>query len=89
MLEKYIKKLLEKKEIYLKIKVNPGSQKNEVKNILEDETIKINISSQAEKGKANQELIKFLAKNFLVSCKEVKIISGAKERIKLLKIVKK
>jgi len=83
------KKILEQKgELYLRIKVLPSALKNEVKEILEDETIKINISAVPEKGKANQELVKFLAKEFEVEKNNIKIISGKTERIKLIKIKK-
>jgi len=62
MLTKFKEKLKQKKEIYLKLKINPGSPQNEVKEIREDLTIKINITAQPIKNKANKELIKFLAK---------------------------
>ena len=87
MLEKYQDKFKKGKELYLRIKVRPGAAKSEVKEILEDETIKIAISAVPERGKANAELVNFLAKTFDVSKNNVKIISGKSEKIKLVKIV--
>lgn len=88
MLNKFKKQLAEKKEIYLRIKVRPCSSKNEVKEVLDDETIKINVAAPALKDKANLELIKFLAKEFDISKNNVRISSGAKERIKLIYVKK-
>ncbi|MDO9181373.1 MAG: DUF167 domain-containing protein [Bacteriovorax sp.] len=87
MLEKYLAEFKDKKELYLRIKVRPGAAKSEVKEILEDETIKIAISAPPEKGKANEELIRFLAKTFDVNKNNVKIISGKSEKVKLVKII--
>ncbi len=85
-IKKYKIILNNKKELYLRIKVNPGMSKTEMKDILEDETIKINIAAPPEKGKANQELLKYLSKEFEVNKNNIKIISGKAERIKLIKI---
>lgn len=86
MLIKYIKNLADNKEIYLKIKVLPCAGKNEVQAILEDGTIKISLKAQPEKGQANQELIKFLAQQFSLEREQIKIIAGAGDRKKLLKL---
>ncbi len=75
-------------EVYLRVKVNPRSAKNIITEIMEDETIKVNIASPPIKGKANQELIKFLAKEFAVLKKNIKIISGQSGKTKLIKIIK-
>ncbi len=91
MLAKYKEKLKNKGEIYLRIKARPAMGKSEITGIITDEngeTIKINIGAPPVKGKANQELIKFLAKVFATRKGNVKIISGAKDRIKLIKIIR-
>ncbi|MEA1962967.1 MAG: DUF167 domain-containing protein [Patescibacteria group bacterium] len=88
MLNKFIEKLNKNLELYLRLKINPGSAKSEVKNVMADDTIKINISAPAEKGKANKELIKFLSKQFEIDKNNIKIISGAGDRLKLVKITK-
>ena len=68
------------------IKVNPKAAKSEIKKTLTDETVKINIASLPEKGKANAELIKILSKEFCVEKNRIKITSGSKNRLKLVKI---
>ena len=93
MLDKYIEELKDKKEIYLRIKVFPNSSKTKIKEIKIDnienkdvETLVVDVKSSAEKNKANQDLLKFLAKEFGVLEKNISIISGASSRIKLIKI---
>ena len=89
MLNKYKKELEEGKEVYLRIKVFPGSNKTIIKEIKTDnienknvETLVVDVKSSAEKNKANQDLLKFLAKEFGVLEKNISIISGASSRIK-------
>lgn len=77
-----------KGEAYLAIKVIPGSVKSEFREQMADNTYKIAIAAAPEKGKANNELIKFLAHELKVEKKCIKIISGAGERTKLVKIIK-
>ncbi|PIR55283.1 hypothetical protein COU74_01630 [Candidatus Peregrinibacteria bacterium CG10_big_fil_rev_8_21_14_0_10_36_19] len=71
---------------YLRIKVIPKSSKNEVTEILDDDTIKIRIKAVPEKGKANEELIKFLSKELNIEKSRIKILSGKTEQLKLIKI---
>ncbi|HOZ56374.1 MAG: hypothetical protein BWY51_00403 [Parcubacteria group bacterium ADurb.Bin316] len=75
-------------EIYLRIKVRPSAAKNSFREKLADGTWKIDIAATPERGKANQELIKFLAQEFKVKKDNIKIISGAGEHIKLIKVIK-
>jgi uncharacterized protein (TIGR00251 family) len=86
MLNKFIKKLQKNSEVYLRIKARPNASKTVIKEIMEDDTVKLDISAPPVKGKANQELIKFLAREFNVQKDEIKIISGAGDKIKLIKI---
>lgn len=91
MLTQFIKKFNQDGEIYLRVKVRPDAQANKVKQILKDEdgeTIKIDVAAAAVKGKANQALIEFLAEEFAISKNRVRIISGAGDRLKLVKLVK-
>lgn len=71
--------------MFLKVKVTPNAKKNQIVGWLDD-TLKIKISAEAKEGKANKELIKFLAKEFEISKREIEIVKGSKERNKLLKI---
>ncbi|KKQ60755.1 MAG: hypothetical protein US81_C0013G0007 [Parcubacteria group bacterium GW2011_GWE2_38_18] len=91
MLTKFVEQFKEKGETYLRIKARPGANATEVRGIMEGEegeTIKIDVAAVPENGKANLELIKYLAKWFLVVKKNVKIVSGAGDKVKLIKIVK-
>jgi len=72
---------------YLRVKVLPKSAKNEVVDILDDDTIKIRIKAVPEKGKANKELVSFLAKELDLPKEKVQIISGKSDQLKLIKIV--
>ena len=72
--------------MYIKIKVRPGASQTKIVGKLDDEPIKIDVAAPPERGKANIELIKFLAKEYKVDKSSVSIISGAGERVKLVKI---
>ena len=82
------KELNKKNELYIRANVRPGLNRTEIKDTLADNTIKINIAAPAVKGKANQELIKFLAREFSVAKSQVIIISGSKGKVKLIKVIK-
>jgi len=89
-LDNFKQELNAKGEVYLRIKVRPAMGKSEFTEIITDEngeTVKINIGAPPVKGKANQELVKFLAKEFAVSRENVKIISGSQSRVKLVKVL--
>ncbi|MDD3711550.1 MAG: DUF167 domain-containing protein [Patescibacteria group bacterium] len=94
-LKKYFSKLKEEGQIYLSIKVFPASSETKIKEIRSSkinnqkvEIILISIKAPADKNKANQELIKFLAQEFDTDKESVIIISGKTDRIKLVKINK-
>jgi len=86
MISQYIKNLAKNKEIYLRIKVLPGAGKTEFREEMADGTLKIAIAAPPEKGKANQALIKFLARELSADKNSVRILSGAGERLKLVKV---
>jgi len=88
MLGNFKKILNTNREIYLCVKVRPNAVATNVRDVLADETLKIDIAAPAERGKANVELIRFLATEFGVNRVNVRIISGAGERTKLIKIQK-
>ncbi len=48
--------------------------------------IKVGLTSIPEKGKANMELVKKLAKSFDIPSSNIKIISGLKSRRKIVEI---
>ncbi len=69
----------------LHVRVRAGAPKTEVKDILADGTVKIDIAAPPEKGKANRELARFLARHLAISPENVKIIRGAGDKNKLVR----
>lgn len=81
--------LAKREDVYLKVKVVPGAGKSCFLEALTDGTWKIALKAQPEKGKANIELISYLAKEFKLQKEQIQIISGKTARVKLLKIKNK
>jgi uncharacterized protein (TIGR00251 family) len=86
MLENLIKELKAKGDLYIRVKVRPGAGKTEVKEIMEDGTVKIALAAQPVKGQANRELIKFLSEIFKCKKTQLIILSGKADKTKLIKI---
>jgi uncharacterized protein (TIGR00251 family) len=68
----------------LRVKVIPRSAKTEIAGTMADGTLKIRIAAPPEKGKANDELIRFLAAYYGV--KRVEIISGHTASLKMVRL---
>jgi len=86
-LNKTKKELDQKGEVVIYCKIIPNAPCSEIKDILDDDTIKIAIVAPPEKGKANRELIKFLSKEFGVAKSNISIISGMTTKNKLVKVM--
>jgi len=93
MLSEYKQKLKEEYFIYILCKIFPSAIKSEIKNLIKNnvngrdlEYIQISLVSGPIKNKANTELINLLSKEFLVEKKNIFIISGKTDRMKLIKI---
>jgi hypothetical protein len=71
----------------LAVRVTPRARKDEIVEILSDQTIKIRLTAPPVEGKANQALIDFLAKVLDVSRSRIEIIAGAGGRDKLVSIL--
>ncbi|MBS7616187.1 DUF167 domain-containing protein [Candidatus Bathyarchaeota archaeon] len=56
---------------------------------VEGDRIVVGIKSKPEKGMANMELIKKLAKHFNVHPSQVKILSGLTSRKKIIEVINK
>ncbi len=69
----------------LNIKVLPNASSNSIEG-WENERLRIRIRGVPEKGKANENLIAFLAKEFGISKSQIKILSGHTSRLKRLEI---
>jgi len=69
----------------LLIKVIPNSSRTEI--VEEGENfLKIKLKAAPQKGKANAELIKFLAKKFGVARSKIEIVRGLTSKKKLVRI---
>ena len=64
----------------------PKSSKTELAGILPDGTWKVKIAAAPEKGKANRELIEFLAEHFGVAKSRVRIMSGETSQLKRIHV---
>jgi len=73
------------KEILLKVYLQPKSSKNEIVGAYRD-GIKIKVTAPPVEGKANEVLIRFLAKELNVSPSSIDILKGHHSREKTLKI---
>lgn len=69
----------------IKIKVTPNAKKEEIKK--DGDLYKVYLVSPPQKGRANKELIKFLAKYFKVKKSKIQIKKGEKSRNKLVEIL--
>jgi uncharacterized protein len=70
----------------LRVKVIPRSANTEIAGEMADGTLKIRIAAAPERGRANDELIAFLADHFRVPKSSVTILSGQSATLKLVKV---
>ncbi|RLI18075.1 DUF167 domain-containing protein [Candidatus Bathyarchaeota archaeon] len=71
----------------MKYEVEVKFHKNFIK--VEGNKILVGLTSKPEKGKANLELIKKLAKHFKVPSSHIRIVSGLKSKRKIVEITEK
>ena len=71
----------------LPVRVTPRARRNEVVDILSDNTIKIRLTAPPVEGKANEALIKFLSDLLEVPKSRIEIVAGATGRDKLVSII--
>jgi hypothetical protein len=79
-------RLTASKKLSLKIRVVPKSPKTEWGGVLDDGTIKVKVAAVPEKGKANDELIRFLAGEAGVPRANVEVVAGAASQNKLVRL---
>jgi uncharacterized protein (TIGR00251 family) len=73
------------KEIILKVYLQPKSSKNEVAGPYRD-GIKVKVTAPPVEGKANESLIRFLARECGIPPSSIEMIKGHHAREKILKI---
>jgi hypothetical protein len=71
----------------LAIRVTPRARRNEIVEVLADQTIKVRLTAPPVEGKANEALIEFLAKVLGVSRSRIEIVAGVTGRDKLVAII--
>lgn len=86
MLEGLRQRLAQTGSIDLSVRVRPGAAKTEVKEIMSDGSIKIAVAAAPEDNAANEELVRFLARDFSVDRSGIEILSGMTARRKLIRI---
>ena len=86
MLQSFLAELHSRGSVTFAVRARPGAAKTRATEMMDDESIKIDIAAPAENGKANKELLKFLAQEFEVGIDQVSIVSGATARAKLVRI---
>ncbi len=86
MLQKFHQELNESGSVHFTVRAVPNAPELKILEVMDDESIKIAVNAQSEKGKANKELIKFIANQFGVEKSKVSILSGESARIKIVKV---
>ena len=71
--------------IALPVKIIPGSSRNRIMGVL-GRMLKITIAAAPEKGKANKELVSFLAKTLALAKSDIRIIAGEHDHRKQIQI---
>ena len=70
----------------IRVRIHPRAKKNEISGILDDGTIKINLTAPPAEGKANQQLINVLSNLLEIDKSDIDIISGKTARNKLVRL---
>lgn len=71
----------------LPVRVIPRASRNEIVEVLSDQTVKIRLTAPPVEGKANQELIKFLSDILDTPKSKIEIVAGTTGRDKLVSIL--
>lgn len=88
MIESLRQQLARDGELTLDLRLSPRRPENKWLNPLADGSWKLALKAVPEDGAANQALIKFLAAEFNLAPSKVKIVSGATNRRKLVRLSK-
>ncbi len=71
--------------LVLSLKITPRSPRTAWAGVLDDGVIRVRVAAPPEKGKANAELIRFLASELGLQTSRIEIISGAASTRKLVR----
>ena len=77
---------LHKKGLMIRVRISPNSSSCAVNGIMDSadgaKLLKISLKSVPEKGKANKELIDFLAQKMRIPKIDIELVSGETQRVK-------
>ena len=73
------------RQVRFNVRVVPGSSRSEIAGTHND-SLRVRVAARPVEGAANEELILILAKTFKVSKSSVRIIGGARGRVKQVSI---
>lgn len=73
-----------KNPLYIKVKVQSKAPQTEIVDRLDDGIYKIKVAAQPIRGKANEELLKYLRKTLNLS--DAQIVSGGRDKVKLIRL---
>lgn len=68
-----------------KVRAHPGARRTGVEEIGERE-FKVHVCARPEKGEANREVVEALADHLGLSISRIRIVRGAKSRVKLVEV---
>jgi len=85
-LQPLLSKLQTEGKVAFQVRVIPRSPATAWSGVMADGVFKLKLAAVPEKGKANEELIRFLAAAFGVHRRQVEIVSGASSHAKLVRI---
>jgi len=85
-LAELVQRLRAQGRLFLKVKATPKSGRSEVAGWLADGTLKVRLQAAPERGKANAELCRLLARELGVARGNVRIVSGEASPLKQVRI---
>lgn len=86
MLEMLQQQLARDSSLTVTLRVRPGASVTKIKGTLADGTLKLDIAAAPEDGKANDELMRFLATAFNVTRRQIELLAGHTSRTKVVRI---
>lgn len=88
VLDTFVSQLQREGFVTLSIRARPNAPRTMIKNVMDDGSVKIDLAAPAEEGKANEELVCFLAEEFDVHSSQIELLSGGGNRRKLVRITR-
>lgn len=86
VLESLIAKLAAEQKIDVLVRVRPHAAQTRFVDVMDDGSLKIELTAPAEDGKGNAALARFLGTLFMVPASNIKILSGKAARLKLVRV---